>query len=40
MKIAERIIENRIQQHIKIDDMQFGFTKDKGTTGAILLRNR
>jgi len=31
MKVIERIFEHRIQQQIEIDDMQFGFTKGKGT---------
>jgi len=29
--------EHRIRQQIKIDDMQFGFMKDKGTTDAIFM---
>ena len=35
MKVVERIFEHRIRQQIKIDDMQFGFMKGKGTTDAI-----
>ena len=35
MKVVERISENRIRQQIEVDDMQFGFTKGKGTTDAI-----
>ena len=31
MKVVERIFEHRIRQQIKIDDMQFGFMKGKGT---------
>jgi len=34
MKVVERIFEHRIRQQIKIDDMQFGFMKGKGTTDA------
>ena len=34
MKVVERIFEHRIRQQIKIDDMQFGFVKGKGTTDA------
>jgi len=31
MKLVERIIiEYRIQQQVEIDDIQFGFMKDKG----------
>jgi len=40
MKVVERIIKDRIQQQIDIDDMQFGFMKGKGTTDAILLYDR
>ena len=35
MKVVERIFEHRIRQQIEVDDMQFGFTKGKGTTDAI-----
>ena len=35
MKVVERIFEHRLRQQIKIDDMQFGFMKGKGTTDAI-----
>jgi len=31
MKVVERIFKDRIRQQIDIDDMQFGFMKDKGT---------
>jgi len=37
MKMVERIFEQRIRQHIDIDDMQFGFMKCKGTTDAIFI---
>jgi len=37
MKVAEKIFEHRIRQQIEIDDMQFGFTKCKGTTDAIFM---
>ena len=37
MKVVERIFEHRIRQQIKIDDMQFGFMKCKGTTDAIFM---
>ena len=37
MKVVERIFERRIRQQIKIDDMQFGFMKGKGTTDAIFM---
>ena len=37
MKVVERIFEHRIRQQIKIDDMQFGFVKGKGTTDAIFM---
>jgi len=35
MKVVDRISEHRIQQQIEVDDMQFGFMKDKGMTDAI-----
>ena len=37
MKILERVIEGRVKQIVKIDDMQFGFMAGNGTTDAILL---
>ena len=37
MKVVEKIFEHRIRQQIVIDDMQFGFTKGKGTTDAIFM---
>ena len=37
MKVVERIFEDRIRQQIDIDDTQFGFMKDKGTTDAIFI---
>ena len=37
MKVVEKIFEHRIRQQIYIDDMQFGFTKGKGTTYAIFI---
>ena len=37
MKVVERIFEHRILQQIEIDDMQFGFMKGMGTTGAIFM---
>jgi len=35
--VVERIFEHRIRQQIDIDDMQFGFMKDKGSTDAIFI---
>jgi len=35
--VVERIFKHRIRQQIDIDDMQFGFTKGKGTTDAIFI---
>jgi len=37
MKVLERILQNRIQQQIDIDNMQFGFMKGKGTNDAIFI---
>ena len=35
MKVVERVLEQRIRDQVKINNMQFGFTSDKGTTDAI-----
>ena len=37
MKILERVIEGRVKEIVKIDDMQFGFMTGKGTTDAIFI---
>ena len=37
MKLLERILESRIREQIQLDEMQFGFTKGKGTTDAIFI---
>ena len=37
MKVLERVLEKRIRERVKIDDMQFGFTPGKGTTDAIFI---
>ena len=37
MKIFERVIEVRVRGKVKIDNMQFGFMKGKGTTDAIFI---
>jgi len=37
MKVVEKIFEHRIRQQIYIDDMQFGFTKGKGTIDTIFI---
>ena len=38
MKVVERnFFEHRIWQQIEIDDMQFGFMMDMGTTDAIFM---
>ena len=36
IKLVERTFEHRIWQQIKVDDMQCGFMKGKGTTDAII----
>jgi len=36
-KVEKRIFEHRILQQIDIDDVQFGYVKDKGTTDAIFV---
>src|SRR5664279_2379204 len=37
MKILERVIDGRDRRIVKVDDMQFGFMADKGTTDAIFV---
>jgi hypothetical protein len=37
MKVVERVIEKRIREQVKIDDMQFGFRAGRGTTDAIFI---
>ena len=40
MKIVERVIEKRIRELVKVDDMQFGFMPGKGTTDALFILRR
>jgi len=37
MKVFERVIERRVRNRVKIDDMQFGFRPGRGTTDAIFV---
>ena len=37
MKVVEWVLANRIRQQVGVDEMQFGFTKGKGTTDAIFI---
>jgi len=37
MKVVEKVLEKRIREQVKIDDMQFGFMSGKGTTDAIFV---
>lgn len=37
MKVMERILEKRIRDQVKIDDMQFGFSPGKSTMDAIFI---
>ena len=37
MKVLERVLEMRIREQVKIDEMQFGFTPGKSTTDAIFI---
>ena len=37
MKVAERVLERRLRQAVKIDKMQFGFRPGTGTTHAIFI---
>ena len=36
MKVVERIVDTIAREQVSIDDMQFGFMGDRGTTDAIL----
>ena len=40
MKIVERVLEKRIRELLKIDDMQFGFMPGKGTTDTSFILRR
>src|SRR5437867_12762747 len=37
LKVLKRVLEARLRKTVKIDDMQFGFSPDKGTTDAIFI---
>ena len=37
MKVFERVIDKRLSNIVKVDDMQFGFSAGKGTTDAIFV---
>ena len=37
LKVLERVLEMRIGEQVKIDEMQFGFTPGKSTTDAIFI---
>ena len=37
MKVLERVLKRRIQFHVSIDNMQFGFMPGKGTNDAIFI---
>ena len=37
MKVLERVLEKRIRCQVSIDNMQFGFMPEKGTTDAIFI---
>ena len=41
MKIVERVLENRLRELVRVDDMQFGFfLPGKGTTDALFILRR
>ena len=40
MKIVERVLEKRLRELVKVDDMQFGFMLGKGTTDALFILRR
>ena len=40
MKIVEKVLEKRIRELVKVDNMQFGFMPGKGTTDALFILRR
>lgn len=40
MKLVERVLEKRLREVVKIDEMQYGFMPGKGTVGAIFIVRR
>ena len=40
MKIVKRVLEKRIKELVKVDDMQFGCMPGKGTTDALFILRR
>jgi hypothetical protein len=37
MKVVERVLESRIREQIRVDEMQFGFRPGKGTMDTIFI---
>ena len=37
MKVLEGVLEKRLRQKVKVDDMQFGFVPGKGTVDTIFM---
>ena len=40
IKISQKVLEIKIIKIVTIDDMQFGFIPDKGTTDAVFILRR
>ena len=40
MKIVQRVLKKRIRALLEVDDMQFGFMPERGTTGALFIMRR
>ena len=40
MKIVEKVLERRLRHMVKVDEMQFGFMKGKGTVDAVFILRR
>ena len=40
MKIVEKVLEKRLQQMVKVDEMQFGFMPGNGTIDAVFILKR
>ena len=40
MKVVERMFEKRLRRLVSVDEMQFGFMPEKGTTDAVFILRR
>ena len=40
MKVVERVLEKRLRRIVTVDEMQFGFTPERGTIHAVFILRR